>query len=475
MASQETPHDVVKQLQPSVIQHLENVYSRYAGPDGYWSREQIQQFMRTTQQHSGPLPQWIEEKHTLDFSHFLKYMASPDANVMARYRIEDLSRPLTSYFIKSSHNTYLEGNQLSSKSSANAYTKALKRGCRCVEVDVWDAKEGDLSTDEDTSDSEADDVSKEKPKKSRFSMSALKSKLRKLADTDLEEEQAKTKKKAKKAAKKAKVKQMIEERFPAPPGVVEPKVYHGYTITKPVSFRRVCIAILDDAFTATDTPLIVSLEVHCGPEQQEQMVKIMNQVFDGYLLDQPEITTTNLPAPESLKRKILIKVKYAPHVSGGEEQAAEDGQTDDEEVAPAGDIKKAKPSKIIHSLSDMGVYTRGITFKDFNNADARMPTHIFSLSEKKVLDVDPHELFEHNRKYLMRTYPAGTRVMSSNFDPIPRWNKGIQVVALNWQGWDEAMMLNEGMFAGTGGWMLKPQGAYSYSVFLFFDSLLLVA
>ena len=31
----------------------------------------------------------------------------------------------------------------------------------------------------------------------------------------------------------------------------------------------------------------------------------------------------------------------------------------------------------------------------------------------------------HNRKYLSRIYPKGTRVLSSNYDPIPLWLAGL--------------------------------------------------
>lgn len=67
-------------------------------------------------------------------------------------------------------------------------------------------------------------------------------------------------------------------------------------------------------------------------------------------------------------------------------------------------------------------------------------------------------LFSHNRNYLMRAYPSGLRVSSSNLDPSVFWRKGVQMVALNWQKCDQGMMLNEGMFAGEGGWVLKPKG-----------------
>ena len=72
-------------------------------------------------------------------------------------------------------------------------------------------------------------------------------------------------------------------------------------------------------------------------------------------------------------------------------------------------------------------------------------------------------LLSHNRHFLMRAFPSGLRVRSDNLDPSVFWRKGVQMVALNWQKWDEGMMLNEGMFVGSGGWMLKPKPYLSHA------------
>jgi len=82
----------------------------------------------------------------LDVKNFVNYLLSKrnTLNMDELFPVlHDMTLPLQNYYISSSHNSYLLGDQFKSKSSVENYAKILLSGCRCVELDMWDGSDGD--------------------------------------------------------------------------------------------------------------------------------------------------------------------------------------------------------------------------------------------------------------------------------------------------------------------------------------------
>lgn len=395
------------------------------------------------------------------FDDFLKNVVSPESTVSLPLKV-DTGYPISNYFISSSHNTYLTGNQLWSKASTDPYKDVLKRGCRCIEIDVWDGG-SPSSSSSSSSDSEEGHI-KEDKEVNKLSGLVKKGLTRLRSGSNVNKEPPQTAATATVSAATAE-QNLMPTPWRTQSNREEPRVLHGYTATKEITFKAVCEVVRDYAFYSSELPLIVSLEVHCSRQQQEIMVEIMHDYWKQYLVEVPNDFSdeTPLPALESLRKKILVKVKYTTPEKATRKlgksttkDSAENNSADEDNQ-----VGTAKKSKIIEGLGKLGVYVRSCHFDNLDQPEAKIPTHVFALSETKLISLQEQNkdaLWNHNINFLMRAYPKGTRVRSTNLDPAPFWRQGIQMVALNWQQTNAAMMMNDAMFTGTDGWVLKPEG-----------------
>ncbi|XP_053258022.1 1-phosphatidylinositol 4,5-bisphosphate phosphodiesterase delta-4 [Podarcis raffonei] len=342
-------------------------------------------------------------RHILSIDGFLMYLCSPDGSIFNpehRTVFQDMSQPLCHYFISSSHNTYLMEDQLRGQSSVEGYIRALKRGCRCLEVDCWDGPNG------------------------------------------------------------------------------EPIVYHGHTFTSKIPFWEVVTTLDKYAFRASKYPIILSLENHCSIEQQD----IMAQQLKGILGEQLLTTTIDgrvpvqLPSPEELKGKIILKGKKIGHLEDylnghldepperEEEEEEEEGPEAEEEVLRNEDKKKEKKAKqsLSQELSDCIVYCKSVPFHSFQHSRSHYKSYeMSSFAEskaRKLIREAGNDFIRHNAWQLTRIFPSGLRTDSSNYNPQAMWNVGCQLVALNFQTAGTEMDLCDGLFSKNGrcGYVLKP-------------------
>ncbi|XP_020488832.2 1-phosphatidylinositol 4,5-bisphosphate phosphodiesterase delta-4 [Labrus bergylta] len=390
------------------------VFQDYSGDGEKLMLDELEIFLRLEQQegdkscrHAQELIDRYEPSESakkqgaMSFDGFQMYLCSQEGSIFnpeLRDLHQDMSQPLSHYFISSSHNTYLLEDQLRGQSSLEAYIKALKRGCRCVEVDCWDGSDGD------------------------------------------------------------------------------PIVYHGHTLTSKILFRDVISTLKEYAFKVSQFPVILSLENHCSVEQQTVMAKHLTQILGDTLLTTllDGQVPQQLPSPQELKGKILLKAKKIGGPGGSLDDTLTDEVSDDEETAnsdaetlssdepPVNHNAKKSKSKLSRELSDLVVYCKSVHFHGFEHSRLHAKCYemsSFSESKAKKLAKEAGTHFvQHNTRQLSRIYPSGLRTDSSNYNPQDMWNVGCQIVALNFQKAGLEMDLNDGLFRQNGccGFVLKP-------------------
>ncbi|KAK6338023.1 hypothetical protein TWF696_001494 [Orbilia brochopaga] len=342
----------------------------------------------------------------LPFNKFVESFSGPDSNAILPPPSTDLNHPLTSYFISSSHNTYLTDHQLYGSSTADGYINVLTRACRCVEIDVWDGDDGWPKVDHGwtlTKDIKFKDAC-EAIAQYAFVASDL-------------------------------------------PIIVSLECHAG------MEQQEKMVSIMKTAWK--DLLLLGELpDWNVAEKGLPPPALLKNKILVKVKYLPPDAQPGGPASQMQSLNEQTKSLTLTPTPSAG----ADD---DDDECSDDPDQKKKAPKvKISAALSALGVYASAMKFAEsFTDAISKRPNHVFSFSEKKfnsLHEAHADALFQHNRHFLTRVYPHGLRVSSSNLNPHDFWRRGAQLVALNWQKVDRGMMFNEAMFSGTGGYVLKP-------------------
>jgi len=107
----------------SVRRHIERIFDTLRGRDKKLPRRKFEIFLRNIQGVAAIEPIPVEQLTFQEFFYcWLTHVGAWQAVRKLRPDEMDATKPITHYFISSSHNTYLEGNQWASKSSTEAYT-----------------------------------------------------------------------------------------------------------------------------------------------------------------------------------------------------------------------------------------------------------------------------------------------------------------------------------------------------------------
>ncbi|KAJ2742143.1 1-phosphatidylinositol 4,5-bisphosphate phosphodiesterase delta-1 [Coemansia sp. BCRC 34301] len=319
----------------------------------------------------------------------------------------NMDMPLNQYYVSTSHNTYLVGDQIVGPSKVEAYVRALLRGCRCIEVDCWDGGYGEPVV---------------------CHGHTLTTRI------------------------------LFEE-------VIIAVSHYAFAVSPyPVilSFETHC-SLPQQARMAT------ILKKHLGgmlvvapvggdeeyelpsPNQLKYRIIIKNKVLDP---------SSSSSRPSSLIGNMQGGAAASLCNSTGSTQQS---QVSSKGISPRVSVAQLK-RKIAPELSELIVYCKAVHFEGFEEGSETefafdKVTSVSESTSNQQIRQHSKRYIEYNAAQMTRVYPAFSRVTSTNFNPIGHWAAGCQLVALNFQTHDRNMQLYEAMFRRTGdfGYVLKPK------------------
>ncbi|XP_027964095.1 1-phosphatidylinositol 4,5-bisphosphate phosphodiesterase eta-2 [Eumetopias jubatus] len=483
-------------LDAADLQRFLEVEQKMAGVTLESCRDIIKQFE--------PCPE-NKSKGVLGIDGFTNYTRSPAGDIFnpEHHGVhQDMTRPLSHYFITSSHNTYLMGDQLMSQSRVDMYAWVLQAGCRCVEVDCWDGPDGEpivhhgytltskiLFKDVIETINKYAFVKNEYPVILSIENHCSVIQQKKMAQylTDI-------------LGDKLDLSSVSSEDATMLPS---PQMLKGKILVKgkklPANISEDAeegeVSDEDSADEIDEDCKLLNGDVATNRKRVENIAKkkldsLMKESKIRDCEDPNDFTVSTLPSSGKLGHKAEGK-KAEEDVESGEDAGASrrnnrilmsgfsklkkkssklkkaasmeegDEDLDSQGSQSRGASRQKKTMKLSRALSDLVKYTKSVGMHDVE-AEVASSWQVSSFSEtraQQILQQKPAQYLRFNQHQLSRIYPSSYRVDSSNYNPQPFWNAGCQMVALNYQSEGRMLQLNRAKFSANGncGYVLKPQ------------------
>jgi phosphatidylinositol phospholipase C, delta len=329
------------------------------------------------------------------FHYFLHSVFNDAYDPVKKELVGKLDKPISYYWINTSHNTYLTGDQLKSRSSVEAYAKSLERGCKCLELDCWDGtKEGNEYVPV------------------VFHGHTLTSKIE--------------------------FKEIC---------LVVASYLKAHPDTYPIilSLENHCSHPFQKAM-ASHMSNIFGNKLYVPSEEDTKGALPSPESLKGMII----IKGKRPPEPDAGKEEEAEKEEKEDE-EDPYEQAKKGSNAD---AKPSKIVPELAKLTLFHGTKWKS-FDKSIELPH-SHMHSIGETKIGKIIDKQV---DNAELWrKYNVDHMTRTYPAGFRVDSSNYHPLVAWAVGSQLVALNFQTHDTPLLLNDGRFHENGGcgYVLKP-------------------
>uniref|UniRef100_A0AAZ3SS25 Phosphoinositide phospholipase C n=1 Tax=Oncorhynchus tshawytscha TaxID=74940 RepID=A0AAZ3SS25_ONCTS len=346
-----------------------------------------------------------KQKGILGIEGFTSFMRSPTCDVFNPEHHEvnqDMDQPLSSYYISSSHNTYLTGDQLLSHSKTDMYAWVLQAGCRCVEVDCWDGPDGEPM------------VQHGYTLTSKITFKSVIETIDKYA--------------------------FINNRYP-----VILSIENHCCIQQQKKIAQYLRKILGDKLDLGETFHRDSKQLP-SPHCLQGKILIKGKRLPLYLsIDVEEGEVSDDDSADEIEDDFKLKNS---NVSCNRSKSCSDMQLN--------------PFHTYISVM-AGDWCEGLSINQcvLAASETGTPGNVLSFSETRAQQLVNHRAERFlcfNQRQLSRIYPSAYRIDSSNFNPQLYWNVGCQLVALNYQTEGRMMQLNRAKFMVNGGcgYALKP-------------------